>query len=107
MGTITNDIINEKDDFNVSDDSYSRLKEIFKKNKLTYETFKKKLVSIVGVGSKNSEFTLYTPLFKRVLENAVIEAREQNSKNVSPEIIIISILNEEDGVAWAIEKWGR
>lgn len=82
----------------------SRLKEIFKKNKLTYEGFKEKLISLVGKGSKNSDFTLYTPLFKRVLRNSVIEAREQNSKNVSPEIVIISILNEEDGIAYGILK---
>ena len=82
----------------------SRLKDIFNKNKLTYDKFKSKLISIVGRGTKKSDFTLYTPLFKRALENAVIESREQNSKSVSPEIIIISILNEEDGVAYSILK---
>ncbi len=82
----------------------SKLKDILKKHKVTYDKFKEKLVSLVGVGSKKSEFVLYTPLLKRVLENAVIEAREENNKVVNPEIIIISILDEEDGIAYTILK---
>ena len=82
----------------------SKLVSFFKKYKLTYQKFKEKLISIVGIGSKKSEFTLYTPLLKRVLENSVIEAREENNRVVNPEIIIISILDEEDGVAFSILK---
>lgn len=82
----------------------SKLKEVLKKNKVTYEDFKQKLISMVGIGSKTSEFTLYTPLLKRVLENSVIEAREENNKSVTPEIIIISILEEQDGIAYSILK---
>ena len=82
----------------------SKLKDILKKHKVTYDKFKEKLVSLVGVGSKKSKFVLYTPLLKRVLENAVIEAREENNKVVNPEIIIISILDEEDGIAYTILK---
>lgn len=82
----------------------SRLMDTFKRYKLTYEKFKNKLISLVGIGSKKSEFVLYTPLLKRVLENAVIEAREENNRMVNPEIIIFSILDEEDGIAYSILK---
>lgn len=82
----------------------SRLSEILRKHKITYKKFKEKLVSLVGIGSKKNEFIIYTPLLKRVLENAVIEAREENNRIVNPEIIIISILDEEDGVAYSILK---
>ncbi len=81
-----------------------RLVDVLKKHNITYKKFKDKLISLVGVGSKKSDFTLYTPLLKRVLENAVIEAREENNRVVSPEIIIISILDEEDGIAYSILK---
>ena len=37
-----------------------------------------KLIDLIGIGSKKSNFILYTPLLKRVLENSVIEAREKN-----------------------------
>lgn len=81
-----------------------KLIEIFNKNKLTYDKFKNKLISLVGKGSKKSEFVLYTPLLKRVIENAIIDAREDNNKNISPELLIISILDEEDGIAYTILK---
>ena len=80
----------------------SRLTETLKKYKITYKRFKDRLINLVGIGSKKSDFILYTPLLKRVLENAVIEAREENNKIVNPEIVIISILDEEDGIAYSI-----
>ena len=79
-----------------------KLVDVFKKNNLTYDKFKNKLINLVGIGSKKSEFNLYTPLLKRVLENAVIEAKEENLKKVTPEIIILSIMDEENGVAYSI-----
>lgn len=82
----------------------SRLKEVFEKRGLTYNKFKNKLIDIVGIGTKKSEFILYTPLLKRILENSIIEAREDNNKNVTPEILVISILDSEDGVANSILK---
>lgn len=80
----------------------SRLTETLKKYKITYKKFRDRLINLVGIGSKKSDFILYTPLLKRVLENAVIEAREENNKMVNPEIVIISILDEEDGIAYSI-----
>lgn len=80
----------------------SKLVPILKKHRVTYKKFKEKLVSLVGIGTKKNDFVLYTPLLKRVLENAVIEAREDNSKSVNPELLIINILDEEDGVAYTI-----
>ena len=82
----------------------SRLKEVFEKRGLTYNKFKNKLIDIVGIGTKKSEFILYTPLLKRILENSIIEAREDNNKNVTPEILVISILDSEEGVANSILK---
>lgn len=80
----------------------SKLVPLLKKHKITYKKFKEKLVLLVGVGNKKSNFVLYTPLLKRVLENAVIEARENNNNSVNPELLIINILDEEDGVAYSI-----
>lgn len=80
----------------------SKLVPILKKHRVTYKKFKEKLVSLVGIGTKKSDFILYTPLLKRILENAVIEAREDNNKSVNPELLIINILDEEDGVAYTV-----
>ena len=80
----------------------SKLIPFFKKYGLNYNNFKNKLISLVGVGTKPSSFTLYTPLLKRALENSVIEAREEKNKDVTIEIVVLSILDEADGVASAV-----
>ena len=78
------------------------LKEVFKKHKITYDIFKERVINLFGVGSKKSSFILYTPLFKKILENSVIEAREEGKKIVNTEIILLSILDEENSIASGI-----
>ena len=80
----------------------SKLISFFKKYDLSYNNFKNKLISLVGIGTKPSSFTLYTPLLKRALENSVIQAREEKNKDVTIEIVVLSILDEADGVASAV-----
>ena len=64
-----------------------------------YKSFKEKLVSIIGIGSKKSEWFLYTPLLKRVIENAISDSRENNDGEVTVEHLFSSLLEEGEGVA--------
>lgn len=80
------------------------LSSIFNNYNLTYDRFRKRLIDFVGVGSKKTNFVLYTPLLKRILENAVIIARERKARMVDSKIVLISLLDEEDGVANSIMK---
>lgn len=64
-----------------------------------YKSFKDKLVSIIGIGSKKSEWFLYTPLLKRVIENAIIDSRENNDGEVTGEHLLSALLEEGEGVA--------
>lgn len=64
-----------------------------------YKGFRDKLVSIVGMGSKKSEWFLYTPLLKRVIENAIVDSRENNDGEVTAEHLFSSLLEEGEGVA--------
>ena len=82
--------------------NYDRLESIFRKQHITYDKFKQKLIDLVGTGSKKSKFILYTPLLRKIISNSVIEAREENKKIVGPERILIQILNEEKGVAYTV-----
>lgn len=66
---------------------------------VTYDNFKSELVKSVGEGNTVNDYFIYTPLLKRVLEDAIIETREINSKEVSLETIFLSILDEGEGVA--------
>lgn len=70
-----------------------------KEYNIDYKKFKNELIKIVGVGSKESNFFLYTPLLKRVLENAALDANENNNGTVTIEHLLSGILEEGEGVA--------
>ena len=65
---------------------------------LDYDKFKNKIIETVGIGSKESEWFLYTPLLKRVMENAMIDCKEDNSE-VTIESLFSNLLEEGEGVA--------
>ncbi len=63
---------------------------------IDYDKYKAKLIEIIGIGSKESQWFIYTPLLKRILENAILD-----SKEIGVEQLFCSLL-EEDGVATRI-----
>ena len=65
---------------------------------LDYDKFKNKVIEILGVGSKQSEWFLYTPLLKRIMENSMLDCKEKSSE-VSVESLFSNILEEGEGVA--------
>ena len=79
--------------------SDEELISFFKKYNLTYESFKKELLSIVGSASESSELVLYTPLLKRVINNALENAKETNDGVVTSKELVISLLEECEGIA--------
>ncbi len=66
---------------------------------LNYDSFYKEIVDIVGMGSKESNWFLYTPLLRRVIENAIDDSRENNNSVVTPNHLFASLLEEGEGVA--------
>lgn len=76
----------------------SSLKGMLKNFSLTYEDFKRQLISIVGIAHKKSELALYTPLLKRIITDAIDEAEEEGDKIVRPEHLFIGMLEEGEGV---------
>ncbi len=75
-------------------------KELRKYN-VTYSNFKKELVKIVGSASIPSQLNLYTPLLKRVIENATYDAKEENSQ-VTIRHLFLAMLEEGEGIALRI-----
>ncbi|MEG0138440.1 MAG: ATP-dependent Clp protease ATP-binding subunit [Bacilli bacterium] len=65
----------------------------------TYDLFKQEIIKLVGIGKKASDWFLYTPLLKRILENAIIDSKENNSGNVTVSHLFASLLEEGEGVA--------
>ena len=66
---------------------------------LNYGVFKNEIIKIIGKGSKPSEYFLYTPLLKRVIENASLDAKENNNGLVTVTHLFTSLLEEGEGVA--------
>ena len=70
-----------------------------KKYNLTYEKLKEEIINVIGIGSVETEWFLYTPLLKRIMENAIIDSKENNNGEVTIEHLFTSILEEGEGVA--------
>lgn len=79
-----------------------RKNDISKKLKnygLTYEKFKNELIRVLGKSNSKSEWFLYTPLLKRIIENAIIDSRENNKGEVTVLHLFLAMLEEGEGVA--------
>ncbi len=76
-----------------------RIAHRFQELGVTYTSFREELIKAVGLGSEENHWFLYTPLLKRVLENAALTAREMNSNVVSVSHLFLSLLEEGDGIA--------
>lgn len=66
---------------------------------LTYDVLKEEIISIIGEGKEASDWFLYTPLLKRIIENAIIDSKENNNGDVTVEHLFTSLLEEGEGVA--------
>lgn len=75
------------------------MSKFLKKYNVTYDRFKNELIMVVGSASKTSEFNLYTPMLKRVINNAMDNAKENNKGIVTTKHLILSILEEGEGIA--------
>ena len=66
---------------------------------LNYNNFKEELCRVVGTTNKKSEYFLYTPLLRKVLDNAVMDSKENNDGEVTLEHLFFSMLEEGEGIA--------
>ena len=80
----------------------NEVSKILKEYNITYNNFKKELIKIIGSASTASELNLYTPLLKRIIENSILDAKEDNDGNVTIKHLIISMLEEGEGIALRI-----
>ena len=72
--------------------------KILNKYNINYDNFRNELIRVVGVGSKENTWFLFTPLLRRIINNATYYSND-NKKIVTPYNLLVSILNEGDGIA--------
>lgn len=76
-----------------------KIKEQLKSYNLDYDSFKKAIIESIGIGKKESEWFLYTPLIKRVIEEAIVSSKENNHNEVTTRHLLYALLEEGEGVA--------
>ncbi len=74
------------------------ISDYLKKYDLTYDIFYKEILMVVGTSSKKNNVILYTPMLKRVINNALDNAKEDNNGYVLPKHLILSLLEEGEGI---------
>ena len=65
---------------------------------LTYLKVKEEIIRVLGVGNKESSWFLYTPLLKKIMENAILDSKDDGTF-VTVERLFVSLLEEGEGVA--------
>ena len=73
--------------------------EKLKDYNLDYNRMREEIINTIGIGKRESEWFLYTPLLKRVIENAIVDSKENNNGEVKIEHLFSSLLEEGEGVA--------
>ena len=66
---------------------------------INYDMFKNEVIKVIGKGNIANTWFLYTPLLKRIIENATIDCRESKEKEVTVLHLFLALLEEGDGVA--------
>ena len=70
---------------------------LLNKYDVSYNEFKKNLIKLIGVGKNSNNLFLYTPLLKRVIENAINNSKDDGIVCVNN--LFYSMIEEDDGVA--------
>ncbi|MBQ6547155.1 MAG: ATP-dependent Clp protease ATP-binding subunit [Bacilli bacterium] len=66
---------------------------------VTYDSFKKELIKVVGIGKSNNDFYLYTPLLRNVLEVATMNSTDKGKSCVDTSDLFLALFEEGEGVA--------
>lgn len=69
-----------------------------KRYHLTYNKFKKELIKMVGIGKSKSYCTIYTPMLRKIIDNANNIACDSNT-NITEKELFESIIFEGEGIA--------
>ena len=77
---------------------YLNITKVLSDYGITYEVYLKEIIKVIGTGKESNNWFLFTPLLKRVIENATIDSREEKGL-VSVERLFLALLAEGEGVA--------
>lgn len=70
-------------------------------NGLDYNSFKDMIIKYIGVGHKNNNYKLYTPLLRQIVDNAF---KFSDNNFIDEDNLFLSFYFSEDGIAKSILK---
>ncbi len=73
--------------------------KLLNKTGITYDIFKNELIKIVGTGSKENDYYLYTPLLRNIIEVAELISNDKKKKLVDSHDLLLALLEEGEGIA--------
>lgn len=76
-----------------------KVTKILNKNGINYDNFKRELLKVIGVGKDKNNWYIYTPLLKRIIEEAIIICKENDDEEVGLEHLLMALFEEGEGVA--------
>ena len=76
----------------------SDIKDICASYGLSYQLFKNELIDIIGKSNVKTTTILHTPLLKSIISDAKKDALENNNGIVTPNHLMISVLESGDGI---------
>ena len=72
--------------------------QLLNEYQITYNKYRDEIIKVIGIGKSSNNWFLYTPLLKRIIENAILDCKDEDSM-VTVDKLFISLLEEGDGVA--------
>lgn len=66
---------------------------------VNYSSFKNEIINVIGKGTKETELFLYTPLLKKIIENAIIDSKDNSNGEVGIENLFSALIEEGEGIA--------
>lgn len=78
------------------------ISKMLKKYNVTYNLFKNEVINLIGYGNDNLNYFVFTPLFKKIIQQAIVLSKERSIKDVSIETIFLCIIEEGEGISYRI-----
>jgi len=66
---------------------------------INYHRFLEEIKKIIGTGTKETELFLYTPLLKKVIENAILDSKDSSGGEIGIVNLFSSLIEEGEGIA--------
>ena len=77
--------------------STNEISDRLNKNGIEYKKVRNEIIKIIGVGTTKSEYFLYTPLLRKVIETAALNKEE--NEEVKTEDLFAAMIEEGEGIA--------